>query len=59
MILFRAQRVALHRLWVRANQGLSYRQFRRSVRFMSYDNCVLVPWCGMLIGIEIDGYTHS
>jgi len=21
--------------------------------------CVMVPWCGMQIGIETDGYTHS
>lgn len=21
--------------------------------------CIMVPWCGMLLGIERDGYTHS
>jgi hypothetical protein len=36
---------------------MSYRQFRRTVQF-SYD-CAMVPWCGMWLGIEHDGYTHS
>ena len=36
---------------------LSYRQFRRRVQF-SFD-CAMVPWCGMWLGIEQDGYTHS
>ncbi len=35
----------------------SYLQFRRSVQ-RGYD-CIMVPWCGMWLGIEQDGYTHS
>lgn len=23
------------------------------------DGCIMVPWCGMWLGIEKDGYTHS
>lgn len=23
------------------------------------DGCVMVPWCGMMLGIEEDGYAHS
>lgn len=36
---------------------MTYRQFRR-LAHQSYD-CVMVPWCGMWLGIESDGYTHS
>lgn len=36
---------------------LTYRQFRKKVQF-SFD-CAMVPWCGMWLGIEQDGYTHS
>jgi hypothetical protein len=38
---------------------ISYREFRRKVRPMVADTCVMVPWCGMWVGIEADGYTHS
>lgn len=65
MLLTRAQREALKRVWDRlqvadVQPAPSYRQFRRSVRgtFCS-DNCVMVPFAGMWLGIERDGYTHS
>lgn len=51
------QRKALHRKWMQDDQGVSYRQFRRTVA--TGWNCVMVPWCGMWLGIEQDGYTHS
>ena len=35
----------------------TYRQFRRTVQH-GYD-CIMVNWCGMWLGIETDGYTHS
>jgi hypothetical protein len=53
----KAQRKALHRVWCRDNQGMTYIQFRRTV-VHSFD-CVMVRWCGMWLGIEEDGYTHS
>ncbi|MGY3278145.1 hypothetical protein [Bradyrhizobium sp. S3.7.6] len=34
-----------------------YRAFRRTVQ-PGYD-CIMVHWCGMWLGIEPDGYTHS
>lgn len=37
---------------------ISYRQFRRTVRVVARD-CAMVEWCGMWLGIELDGYTHS
>lgn len=56
-ILNKAQRKALHRKWVQNDQGLSYLEFRRTVS-AGFD-CVMVRWCGMWLGIETDGYTHS
>jgi hypothetical protein len=56
-MLNRAQRKALHRVWCRDNQGMTYLQFRRSV--VPTRDCAMVRWCGMWLGIEVDGYTHS
>lgn len=69
--LTREQRVALFRVFCRcgldgnANRKLpggtvremSYRQFRKRVHGGS--GCIMVQWCGMWLGIEPDGYTHS
>lgn len=58
-VLTRAQRVALKRVFDRSNDGAkSYLQFRRRAHY-SFIGCVMIPWCGMWIGIEEDGYTHS
>jgi hypothetical protein len=60
----RAQRVAIHRLWLRARDpstknptSATYRQFRRRI-VQGYD-CLMINIWGMWIGIERDGYTHS
>ena len=61
----RAQRVALHRVWLRTvphsdargAEPRSYRMFRRAVQHGC--GCIMVPFCGMWLGIEPDGYTHS
>ena len=37
---------------------LTYHQFRKNMVHYGYD-CIMVPWCGMWLGIERDGYTHS
>ena len=70
--LTKAQRAALKRVFDRtpinaSHEGImkpsrmpfaiSYRQFRSAVQ-PGYD-CVMVRWCGMWLGIEPDGYTHS
>jgi len=55
--LNKEQRQSLHRVWLRDSQGLSYLQFRRAVQ-PGWD-CVMIKWCGMWLGIERDGYTHS
>ena len=57
MKLSKAQCKALHRKWTHNDQGLTYLQFRRTVK-PGFD-CAMVQWCNMWLGIELDGYTHS
>jgi len=63
--LNRVQNRALFQLWLRClepsgqNPLGSFRAFRRTVRGAIGMDCALVKWCGMWIGIEKDGYTHS
>lgn len=43
--------------WRRAS-SVPYRRFRKLVTY--YDGaCVMLPWKGMYLGIEPDGYVHS
>jgi len=59
----RAQRESLFRIWTREREAvarypaLSYRRFRAYVR--PGPGCIMVPFAGMWLGIEPDGYTHS
>jgi hypothetical protein len=57
----KAQRQALHQVWTRTiydkPNPLTYREFRATVQ-PGWD-CIMVPWAGMWLGIESDGYTHS
>jgi hypothetical protein len=39
--------------------SLQWRRFRKTVQPFFGDDCVMVPWAGMWLGIETDGYTHS
>jgi len=55
--LTRQQRTSLYRTWTRNDQGMTYREFRKTVQ-AGWD-CVMVEWSGMWLGIELDGYTHS
>lgn len=58
MILTKAQRIAVKRIYDRDPNGSpSYRHFRRRV-LQGYD-CLMIEWCGMWLGIETNGYTHS
>ena len=51
---------ALYRLWARLeNKTLTYREFRATAELNALQDCLLVPYCGMWVGIERDGYTHS
>ena len=38
----------------------TYRQFRKTISpTFGCDGAVVVPWCGMWLCIERDGYVHS
>ena len=63
MTVTKAQRKALKRVYDRERgetpatfQG--YLRFRRKA-FRAFGNCLMVPFAGMILGIESDGYTHS
>lgn len=63
------QQRALHNLYARSKpqdqlgpghyRDWSYLKFRRSAFWEFGGTALMVRWCGMLIGIEPDGYTHS
>ena len=58
MILTREQQLALKAVYSRDwNKPETYMKFRRTVE-QGFD-CVMVPFCGIWLGIEKDGYTHS
>jgi hypothetical protein len=60
-ILTREQREALKRVYTREwnDKPASYLAFRRTAQSSPLMNCVMVPFAGMWLGIETDGYTHS
>ena len=61
-VLTKEQRAAIKRVYDRSADGaLSYLQFRRRIKgpFYRNDPVVMLHWCGMWLGIERDGYTHS
>ena len=40
--------------------SIPYKRFRRTVvAYPDSSGCVMIPWHGMMLGIETDGYTHS
>jgi len=59
-VFTRAQREACFKLYQRDWSGkpATYKEFRRTA-YVAFGDCVMIPWCNMLIGIEKDGYTHS
>lgn len=73
--LTREQRVALKRVFDRETlyklndnthpnrhmgYKMTYRQFRKlALPVFGGDGAITVPWCGMWLCIERDGYTHS
>jgi hypothetical protein len=46
-----------HRDWYN-HEKPSYTSFRRTC-CRALDGCIMVPWLGMWLGVEEDGYTHS
>ena len=60
MILTKAQRHALYRVWMRDETiAPSYLEFRRRVIPSAMMDCIMIQWHGMWLGIEPDGYTPS
>ena len=61
MPLTRAQRTALYGLYEHSltAKSMSYLAFRRTARMDHLLGCLMVPFFGMTVGIEWDGYTHS
>ena len=56
----KAEREALKRLWIRIEfPRPTYLQFRRTAKYSRMMQCWMVRWCGMWMGIENDGHTHS
>lgn len=54
------QEAAIRNLYSRSPDGtLTYEEFHSRFRDNTLMGCVLGTWCGMVIGIEPDGYTHS
>jgi len=54
----RAQREAIARKFHQSPDGAAtYKDFRKRV-VQGFD-CLMLQWCGMWLGIERDGYTHS
>jgi hypothetical protein len=49
----------LLRKWRQSDQGMTYRQFRRSAEKMVCDPAIVVKWCGMFLAIEPDGRVNS
>ncbi len=60
MIITKAQRQALKRIYLRLEFPPPYRGFRRTVQHTFFmNNAIVVPYCGMFLAVEADGYTHS
>jgi hypothetical protein len=61
--LTKPQQQALAKAYRRSDAtviAMSYLAFRRKVQAtVCMDSAVVVPWCGMWLVIETDGYTHS
>ena len=55
------QQAALLRKFSQNSSGFkSYLEFRRTAQVtFGMDNAIVVPWCGIWLAIEADGYIHS
>jgi hypothetical protein len=58
MDLTPAQRDALLAIYARRELKETWGQFIGAA-WKDFSGCIMVPWCGMVLGIEEDGYTHS
>lgn len=45
--------------WRQDDQGLTWAGFINSAHYNAHLDIVTVPWCGMMLVIELDGHCHS
>ena len=57
--LTKKQQHTLLRKWNENHQGMSFLEFRRGAYRLFSDDCIMVEWCGMTLGIETNGYSHA
>ena len=50
---------ALMRVYTRGESPMPFGDFLRTVQGAVVLDCIMLPWAGMWLGIETDGYTHS
>ena len=52
---------AIHNLYARDRDGCkTIDEFKaRCHPVIGYDDTFMIDWCGMFLGIEPDGYTHT
>lgn len=57
----KAQLKSLLGLYYRANTkpAPSFLAFRRAAQWECCGDALMVHWCGMWVGVEVDGYAHS
>ena len=54
------QLAKLHELFVRSPNGrMTVSAFMADAHQDILLDCIMVPWCGMVIGVEKNGYAHS
>ena len=53
------QKRGVKKLYDRLQSKPSYLAFRRAAKVLSLDRVLFVPFAGMVVGIEKDGYAHS
>lgn len=52
------QYVSLHRKFLQNPEGQTWEEFTvKVVPEFGSGGCIMVPWCGMWLGIETDGHT--
>lgn len=59
LIITKAQYRALVRVYARGQSPMAFDAFLSTVQGAIGIDCLVLPWAGMFLGIETDGYTHS
>lgn len=59
MVITRAQWEAIKRKYTQNPDSATFQEFCDRVVVGFGGDYIMLPWCGMWLGIEKDGYTHS